>query len=125
MKTIFQEDQTEGVLLIDVANAFNSMNRAVALHNIKITCPRASTVLINTNRSFSRLFIAGKGELLLREGTRQGDPLAMPFYAVFTSLIISILGAKFDFVKQVWLADYTSASGSLQNLPKFFRFLQD
>ena len=49
----------------------------------------------------------------------------MPLYAVFTSLIISILSAKFDSVKEVWLADDASAAGSLQNLLEFFIFLQD
>ena len=42
------------------------MNRAVALHNIQLTCPRASEVLINTYRSPSRLFIAEGGELMSR-----------------------------------------------------------
>ena len=126
METIFQEDHTEGILLIDASNAFNSMNKAVALHNIQITCTRTYTVLINTYRSPSRLFIAGGGELMSREGPTQGDPLAMPFYAVFTSsLIISILSAKFNSVKQVWLADDASAAGSLQNLLEVFIFLQD
>ena len=32
MQTIFQEENTEGVLLIDASNVFNSMNRAVTLH---------------------------------------------------------------------------------------------
>ena len=98
MKTVFQEDQIEGVLLTDASNAFNSMNRAIALHNIQITCPRDTTVLINTYRSPSKLFVAGRGELLSREGTTQGDPLAMPFQAIFTSLIMSIPNAKFDSV---------------------------
>ena len=73
MKTIFQEDKTEGVLLIEASNAFNSRNRAVAFHNIQITCPGASTVLINTYRSHLRIFILGGAELLSREGTTQGD----------------------------------------------------
>ena len=75
------------------------MNRAVALPNIQITCPGASTVNMNTYQYPSRLFIAGGGQLMSREGTIQEDPLAMPFYAIFTSLIISILSATFDSVK--------------------------
>ena len=119
MQTIFQEENTEGVLLIDASNAFNSMNRAVTLHNIQIICPRASVTLINTYRNPARLFIAGGGEILSREGTTQGDPLAMPFYAVFTSLLITILRQKFDCIKQVWLADDASAAGNLDHLYAF------
>ena len=66
-------------------------------------------------------------ESLSRKRTRQGGSLSkqLAFYAIFTSLIISILSARFDSVKQVWLADDASAPGLLQNLLKLFRFLQD
>ena len=53
MKTIFQEDQTEGVLLIDTSNALNLMNRAVALHNIQINVKRRN----NTRRSLSNALL--------------------------------------------------------------------
>ena len=75
--------------------------------------------LINTYRNPARLFIAGGGEILSREGTTQGDPLAMPFYAVFKSLLITILRKKFDCIKQVWLADDASAAGNLDHLYAF------
>ena len=80
---------------------------------------------ITLKESPSRLFIAEGAELMSTERTTQGDPLAMPFYAVFTSLIISIHSAKFDSVKRVWLVDDASAASSLQNLLEFFIFLQD
>ena len=44
MRTNFQEENTEGVLLIDASNAFNSMNRAVTLHNIQIMSPSFSDI---------------------------------------------------------------------------------
>ena len=50
--------------------------------------------------------------------TTQGDPLAMPFCAMFTFLIISILGAKFDSVKQVRLADDALAEFHKLLVPK-------
>ena len=37
----------EAVLLIDANNAFNSLNREAALHNIQILCPSFATILIN------------------------------------------------------------------------------
>ena len=33
------QDETEAVLLIDAANAFNSINREAFLHNAKVICP--------------------------------------------------------------------------------------
>ena len=32
-------DDTDAVLLIDVSNAFNVLNRAAAPHNIRVLCP--------------------------------------------------------------------------------------
>ncbi len=79
MQSIFKEENSDGVLLIDAANAFHSLNRQVALHNIQVLCPRASIIFIKTYRNSTRLFISGGGEMLSQEGTTQGDPLAMPF----------------------------------------------
>ena len=45
MQTAFQEDEAEGVLFADASNAFNSLNRAVSLHNIQRTCPTIAPAL--------------------------------------------------------------------------------
>ena len=77
----FSADTTEGALLVDASNAFNSLNRQVTLHNIERLCPALSTVLTNTYRDPAHLFVDGN-VLLSQEGTTQGDPLAMPMYAI-------------------------------------------
>ena len=69
MKLIFEQDSTDGVILVDASNAFNSLNRKAALHNIRIICPEFSTVLINTYRLPVRMFIQGGEEILSVEGT--------------------------------------------------------
>ena len=81
MRMIFADEDTEGVLLVDASNAFNSLNRHVALLNMFQLCPPLATILTNTYRSASSLFIDGTS-LLSQEGTTQGDPLAMPMYAI-------------------------------------------
>ena len=43
MRNIFDEDDTEAILLIDASNAFNSLNRAAALNNIRILRPMVAT----------------------------------------------------------------------------------
>ena len=35
MREIFNEDDTEGILLVDTANAINNLNRKAALHNMQ------------------------------------------------------------------------------------------
>ena len=82
MKLIFQDHCTEAALLVDATNAFNSINRQSALHNINVLCPTLAHVLVNMYRHPVRLFVPGSGEISSTEGTTQGDPLAMAMYAI-------------------------------------------
>lgn len=86
--------------------------RKVALRSIRHVCPVTSTILINTSMASTDLFIDGEC-LLSQEGTTQGDPLAMPTYAVATIPLIERLP---DSVTQVCYADDASALGSVANL---------
>ena len=43
MHGIFDDDDTDAVLLIDASSAFNSLNRASALHNVAVLCPILAT----------------------------------------------------------------------------------
>ena len=104
------------MLLIDARNAFNCMNRKVALYNIQIICPKSCTYLINTYRQPSRLFINGGSEILSTEGTTQGDPWAMPRYSLNTVTIINMFRIHDPEIKQVWLADDATASGKIKQL---------
>ena len=112
----FHDSETEAALLVDATNAFNSVNRMAALHNIRLLCPSMATILINCYRSPTELFIDGD-IILSQEGTTQGDPLAMPMYALATLPLIRRL--TFD-VKQVWYADDAASTGSLENLRKWW-----
>ena len=63
MHTIFEEENTEAILLIDAANAFNSINRNVFLHNISIICPAITIYVHNCYSLPSRLFVIGGFEI--------------------------------------------------------------
>ena len=123
MSQVFVEEGTDGILLIDASNAFNQMNRSVALHNIQITCKEMSLYIINTYRSSSRLFICGGGEILSQEGTTQGDPLAMPWYSVNASVMIQSLRTSSPGVIQVWLADDPAGGGQIVPLYNWYSHL--
>ena len=71
MHNIFEADNSDAVLLIDASNEFNSLNRAAALHNVRILCPTIATYAINTYREPARLFITRGKELRSEEGTTQ------------------------------------------------------
>jgi len=69
MNSVFEKEETDGVLLIDASNAFSALNRAAALHNLRVLCPPIATYAINTYRQSARLFITGGNELKSAEGT--------------------------------------------------------
>ncbi len=70
----------------------------------KWCCPALATPLINTYRAPSDLFMGGN-VLFSQEGTTQGDPLAMPMYALATIPLITKLKQQVPEVNQVWYAD--------------------
>ncbi|XP_073231425.1 uncharacterized protein [Porites lutea] len=115
MHTIFESDDTDAVLLIDASNAFNALNRAAALHNIRILCPIIAIYAINTYRQPARLFVIGGKEIVSAEGTTQGDPLAMGLYALSIQPLITSLRAASS-VKQCWFADDASGAGSIMEI---------
>ena len=39
LNSLYLDDSTEAILLVDATNAFNSLNRQVALKNISLNCP--------------------------------------------------------------------------------------
>ena len=87
MNQLYEDDNTEAILLVDVRNAFNLLNCQAALHKIRVLCPSLATVLTNTYGGSADLFVGGE-VLSSQEGTTQGDPLAMSMYAIGIMLLI-------------------------------------
>ena len=115
MSDIFAEDDCQGVLLVDATNAFNSLNRQTALHNIRHTCPEFATYLINTYRNPSKLFLPDGNHLLSKEGTTQGDNCASGFYSISTLMLLQELSLIVG-CKNIWYADDGGAGGYLESL---------
>ncbi len=113
VRSLFEDSNSEAALLVDASNAFNSLNRQVALQNIRRHCPSLANILINTYREPSQLFVDGD-TLLSREGTTQGDPLAMPMYAIATIPLIRRLDAE------AWYADDAATVGKLADLRRWW-----
>ena len=47
MRDIFNEEETDALLVVDARNAFNSINRKVLLHNMPNLCPVLATNVSN------------------------------------------------------------------------------
>ena len=110
-RLLLSDNECEGVLLVDASNAFNSLNRQVALRNVAMLCPSLATVLFNTYGGHSQLFVDGE-TIYSCEGTTQGDPLAMVFYALAT--IPLSRACKVDTMHgDIWFADDATGAGPL------------
>ena len=126
MKTLFENPETEAVLLVDASNAFNSMNRGTALHNMQILCPELATYLINTYRSPPLLYVSNSDgmNIMSEEGCTQGDNAGMPFYACNTIPLISLLHTRSK-CSQAWFADDSAAAGSLNDIRTWWNTLNE
>lgn len=122
MRSIFADETTEGVLLVDASNAFNRLNRAVALRNVRQLCPSIATALINTYRANAELFIDGT-TLYSQEGTTQGDPLAMAFYALATVPLSKACKVE-RLSGEVWFADDAAGGGRIEHLRQWWDLLE-
>ena len=118
VREMYDSDGAEGFLLVDATNAFNSLNRGMALRNVLHLCPSLGRVLINLYRIESNLFIGGD-TLLSKEGTTQGDPLAMVMYAVASIPLIREL-SSIPNIRQLWYADDATGMGPLRGLRQWW-----
>ena len=77
-------------------NAFNSVNRLAALHNIQVLCPPFSCVLINSYRDPVRMVISGGGEIMSCEGATQGGCMLLLLpHSLESSVIASWIPNKY------------------------------
>ena len=121
LRETFELPETEGLLLIDAKNAFNSLNRDLALKNIQKTCPSIITALRNSYGTPSNLYVNRK-TLLSQEGTTQGDPLAMSMYGIALLPLLDLVNE--EGVLQKWYADDGNVAGSIESLRNFFEKLK-
>ena len=118
---MFEDPNTEALLLVDATNAFNTLNREVALRNILHLCPSLGRVLINTYRDGAQLYIDGES-IASAEGTTQGDPLAMAMYALGVKPLIETMSTVNE-ARQVWFADDCTTSGSVLQMSHWWEAL--
>ena len=103
MRDVFEEDCTHGIIQVDATNAFNSINRKVLLHNISILVPEIATFTNNCYMKSVRIFVTGGLDIKSEEGTVQGDPIAMPVYAIgiLPVLMLSVNQLKTSMVRHL------------------------
>ena len=75
----------------------------------KVLCPSLGPTVINTYRSDVELFVCGD-KLFSREGTTQGDPLAMAIYSVAVTPLIHKVATTGT--KQTWFEQIINESSN-------------
>ena len=125
IREIYEEEECEAVLLVDATNAFNTLHRKTTIHNIKIKCPSFATYIENTYKQPADLFIMGQGEetghsLKSREGTTQGDPVAMAMYSIGLTPLQNETNLENTGVRQVAYADDLTGAGKVSDLKQWW-----
>ena len=124
---LFEQPDTEAALLVDASNAFNQMNRRSALHNVSILCPILFQFLLNVYRMPSALHIpTWQRSIMSTEGTVQGDPAAMAFFALNTLPLIQLANQKLPppALAQMWYADDATGLGKIEALRTWWDLLR-
>ena len=114
LSSMFSEDYSDAILLVDADNAFNRVNRNVMLDNIRIICPIIATYVINLYSREARLFTSGVEEITSAEGITQGDLTAMPIYALGSVPLLNITTR--DNTKYAAYPNDMSCVGKLRNI---------
>ena len=116
----WKDESTEAALLVDADNAFNRLNRKVALHNVQQLCPLLHTYLFNHYQTPANLLISNNvgqecATLVSEEGCTQGDVSAMAFYALGVKPLVDSLSSHCSpgHCQQSWYADDSDAVGKL------------
>ena len=120
-RDVWEEEGCEGVLMVDAENAFNTVNRKLALHNVRQLCPPFYQYLHNTYQEPAKLIVNDQKSveyLSSDEGCTQGDVTAMAFYALGVQPLTKDLSSRIDTksCRQMWYADDATAIGKLQGM---------
>ena len=130
MDSIFNDKNTDAVLLVNAKNTFNLGNREAFIVTVKIICPAFTTFASNCYSTSSRLFIIRGGELKSTEGKTQWDPIAMITQEIaaipLIQMIIQIMHDQSGNIsKLITYADDFIAARTLEEMKVLWNILCD
>ena len=125
VRDMYMDDTTDCVLLVDAANAFNSLSRSAALQNVGVLCPPLHQYLKNLYGSPTKMVVNGtKKTQVSAEGTTQGCNLAMDFYGIGIMKLIHMLKELIPDCRNSWYADDSAGAGRAEAVKSWWEAVQ-
>ena len=106
------------VLQVDLANAFNSIDRQAVLHQVGLRAPHLSHWAGFCYSRHSHLFLSSGHPLTSVQGVQQGDPLGPLFFSLCWQQIVEKLPA--DLQINLWYLDDGHLVGQADCLRRAF-----
>ena len=91
MNEMYQEEDTDDILLVDASNAFNNFIWKTLLHNINMICSNISMYVRNCYHLGAHLFVVGVAQIHSNEGTTQVNQTSMGIYTIGLTLLFTCL----------------------------------
>ena len=102
-------DQPTVLVKVDLSNAYNSVNRADCLSEIRDKCPQIYPMM-RQGYGFSSSIFYGTKRILSHTGLHQGDPLASIAFSVAIQPVVKSINSRFN----AWYLDDGTFGGSVQ-----------
>ncbi|KAJ0183176.1 hypothetical protein K1T71_001152 [Dendrolimus kikuchii] len=118
LRTFASRDCCQALLKVDVKNAFNSVNRATLLAQVRDKSPRIFNFIHQCYCDKSILMYQNH-KVFSETGCQQGDPLGPAIFSLAIHPIIEKLNSKFN----VWYLDDGTLGGDIDTLKKDIQYL--
>ena len=110
------------ILQVDLANAFNSLDRHHMLHQVALRAPQLSAWASFCYRSHSHLFLQNGHPLSSQQGVQQGDPLGPLFFSLAWHSVIEALPTNLSM--NLWYLDDGHLIGTPDSLRSYLAILE-
>jgi len=111
------------MLTVDFLNAFNLVDRAVLLREVRLRCPSISLWVEFLYGQAARLYL-GDGHIMSATGVQQGDPLGPLLFALVLHPLIHQIRDSCKLLLHTWYLDDGTLGGDSEEVAKALDIIQ-